>query len=150
MSGVVNKILGILLVLALLLLMLSNVMVADQLQARRSIVAEVTNFVDEVSDSGTLTEKQVEDLYLACNSYGPVCNVTITRYTRQVNPLPNHPGDTYTTYAVANNIYNWNKGDLVKVSVDEVGYTSLSYFLYVTMKLSMRPVQFDLTGRIRQ
>ncbi len=147
MTNVVSKVLGVVIVLALMLLMLCNVMVADQLQARRSIVAEVTNFVDEVSDSGTLDEKKVSDLYIACNGYGPVCNVTVTRYTRQVNPKPG--GGTYTTYGVADNIYTWNQGDLIKVSVDEVGYTSMSYFLYVTTKLSMRPVEFELTGRIR-
>ncbi len=149
MTNVVNKLLGVVIVLVLIVLMLCNVMVADQLQARRSIVAEVTNFVDEVSDSGVLNEKKVSDLYLACNAYGPACNVTITRYTRQVNPKPGATGETYTTYAVSGNIYSWNQGDLIKVDVDEVGYTSLSYFIYMTTKLSMRPVDFELTGRIR-
>lgn len=150
MSNVINKILGVVLVLVLLVLMLCNVMVADQLQARRSVVAEVTNFIDEITDTGTLDEKKVSDLYLACNAYGPVCDVTITRYTRQVNPKPDgDPGETYTTYAVSTDIYTWNQGDLCKVEVKEVGYTSLSYFLYMTTRLSMRPVDFALTGRIR-
>lgn len=147
MSNVINKILGVVLVLVLLVLMLCNVMVADQLQARRSITAEVTNFIDEITDSGTLDEKKLSDLYLACNAYGPVCNVTVTRYTRQVNPKPG--GGTYTTYAVSDNLMKWNQGDLCKVEVKEVGYTSMSYFLYTVTRLSMRPVDFSLTGRIR-
>lgn len=149
MSSVVSKFLGVVLVVVLLVLMLCNVMVADQLQARRSIVAEVTNFVDEITDTGSLDDKKLSDLYLACNAYGPVCNVTVTRYTRQVNPRPDKPGEAYTTYAVSEDIYTWNQGDLCKVEVKEVGYTSLSYFLYVVTRLSLKPVDFALTGRIR-
>ena len=149
MSGVVTKILGVVMVLVLLVLMLCNVMVADQLQARRSIVAEVTNFIDEITDTGQLDERKLSDLYLACNAYGPVCDVKVTRYTRQVNPVTGKHGEYYTTYAVSTDMYNWNQGDLCKVTVEEVGFTSLSYFLYAVTGLSMAPVDFGLTGRIR-
>lgn len=150
MYGIVNKILGVILCLALAVLMLANVMVADQLQARRSIVGEVTNFVDEITDTGYLDEKGLQDLYLGCNSYGPTCNVTVIRYARVIQPDPTHPGSTYTTYTVSDNIYKWNQGDICKVSVDEVGYTSLSYFLYMTLHLTLQPVDFNLAGRIRK
>ena len=149
MYGIVNKILGVVLVLYMIVLMLCNVMVTEALQARRSIVAEVTNFIDEITDAGTLNEKQIEDLYLACNAYGPVCNVTVTRYKRIANPDPTQPGQAYTTYAVSDNIYTWDQGDLCKVTVEEVGYTSMAYFLYTAMHLTLQPVSFDLTGRIR-
>lgn len=149
MYGIVNKILGILLAFVLLLIMLANVMVADQLQARRSIVSEVTVFIDEVTDTGTLTEKQYQDLMMACNAYGPICNVEVQRYVRIVNPLPGHPGETYTTYALTNDIWHWNQGDLCKVVVDEAGYTGMSYFLYTTIGLVMQRVDFQLTGRVR-
>lgn len=64
MYGFINKILGVVLCFIMIVLMLANVMVSDQLQARRSIVAEVTNFVDEVTDTAVLDEKHVADLYL--------------------------------------------------------------------------------------
>lgn len=149
MYGVINKLLGVILAFVLIILMLSNVMVADQLQARRSIVAEVTNFVDEVTDTGTLTEKNKQDLYLACNAYGPVCDVHIVRYMRIIEPDPSKPGQTYTTYAATENIDIWEQGDLCKVEVEEVGYTGLAYFLYSVLGLNMRPVDFSFTGRIR-
>lgn len=149
MYGIVNKLLGIVIALVLIVLMLANVMVGNQLQSRRSIVAEVTNFVDEVTDTGTLTEKHVQDLYLGCNAYGPVCDVTIQRLQRVIEPDPANPGKTYTTYAVSDNIYTWNQGDLCKVQVEEVGYTGVAYFLYSVLGLNMAPVDFGFTGRIR-
>lgn len=70
----------------IIVLMLSAVMVSEQLQARRSIAAEVTNFVDEVTDTGVLNEKHVADLYLACSAYGPLVDVQVTTFKR-VNPI---------------------------------------------------------------
>lgn len=149
MNGLINKIIGVILVLVLMVLMLSNVMVAQQLEARRSIIAEVTNFVDEVTDTGNLNERDVTDLKMAVNAYGPSCNVDIYRYTRVVEPIPGQNGKTQTSYVISDNIYNWNQGDLVKVHVEEVGFTGLSFFLYATLHLSLKPVDFGLAGRIR-
>jgi len=147
--GFINKILGVILCFILIVLMLCNVMVSDQVQARRSIVAEVTNFVDEVTDTGVLTEKHAADLYLACSAYGPVCDVQILRFAKVVNPDPKSPGNTYITYVGADDIYTWNEGDLVRVKVTEVGMTGMANFLYNALGLTMAPVDFSLAGRVR-
>lgn len=149
MYGFINKILGVVLCFILIVLMLSTVMVSEQVQARRSIVAEVTNFVDEVTDTGVLDEKHAADLYLACSTYGPIVDVQILRYVKVVNPDPKNPGDTYLTYVGSEDIYQWNQGDLLKVKVVEVGPTGLSSFLYRIFGLTMAPVDFSLAGRIR-
>ena len=149
MYGIVNKILGVLMVLILMILMLCNIMVAHQLQARRSVVAEVTNFVDELTDTGTLTEKHITDLNLAVNAYGPVCDVKIERYARIINPDPKAPGQTYTTYAYDEDISTLNQGDLCKVTVTEAGHTGIAYFLYRVLSIVMQPIDFSFTGRIR-
>lgn len=149
MYGFINKMLGVILCFFMIVLMLSNVMVSDQVQARRSIVAEVTNFVDEVTDTAVLDEKHVADLYLACSAYGPLVDVQILRYVKVVNPDPKSPGDTYMTYVASEDIYKWNQGDLLRVKVKEVGPTGLSSFLYRVFGLYMAPVDFTLAGRIR-
>lgn len=149
MNGFISKILGVIMCFIMIVLMLANVMVSMQLQARRSIVAEVTNFVDEVTDTGTLDEKHVADLYLACSAYGPMCDVQILRYCKVVNPDPKNTGSTYTTYVGSEDIYNWNQGDVLKVKVTEVGPTGLSSFLYRVLGLSMGSVDFSLAGRVR-
>ena len=112
-------------------------------------MAEVTNFVDEVTDTAVLDEKHVADLYLACSAYGPLVDVQILRYAKVVNPDPKSPGDTYMTYVGSDDIYHWNQGDLLKVKVTEVGPTGLASFLYSVFGLNMAPVDFTLAGRIR-
>lgn len=150
MYGIINKIIGLVIAFIIVILMFASVMVADQLQARRSIVAEVTNFLDEMTDSAILDEAHIQDLYLACNSYGPVCDVTILRYTRVVNPIPGTAGRSRVTYNPMSDITNWNQGDICQVTVKEVGMTSFSYFLYNTLGLRMAEVDFTLAGRIRK
>ena len=54
MYGFINKILGVIMCFIIIVLMLSAVMVSEQLQARRSIAAEVRNFVGEVTGTGVL------------------------------------------------------------------------------------------------
>lgn len=149
MYGFINKILGIVLCFAMMVIMVCSVMLSDQIQARRSVVAEVTNFLDEVTDSGNLTERQVADLYLACSGYGPTCDVQLLRYVKVVNPDPKNPGSTYTTYVGSDDFYTWNQGDILKIKVTEIGYSSTSSFLYSTLGILLAPVDFTLAGRIR-
>jgi hypothetical protein len=124
-------------------------MLSDQIQARRSIIAEVTNFVDEVTDASTLDQRHAADFYLACSAYGPVVDVQILRYVRVVNPDPKHPGETYTTYVASEDIYHWNQGDILKVKIIEIGATGISRFIYNTLGLLLAPIDFSLAGRIR-
>lgn len=70
-------------------------------------------------------------------------------YVKVVNPDPKKPGETYLTYVASEDIYHWNRGDLLKVKVTEVGPTGLASFLYRVIGLNMAPVDFSLAGRIR-
>lgn len=133
----------------MILLMISSVMLSDQVQARRSIVAEVTNFIDEVTDTGVLDKDTAADLYLACSAYGPAVDVQILRYVKVVNPDPKNAGSTYLTYVASDNIYSWNQGDVIKIKVSEVAPTGISSFLYNTFGMLLSPVDFTLAGRIR-
>lgn len=151
MYGIMNKILGIIVAFVLVIFMLANVMVADQLQARRSIVAEVTNFIDEITDSAAMDDQHIADLYLACNAYGPICDVQVLRYTRVVNPVPgSSPPRSRVSYVPVDKTDTWNQGDICQVTVKEVGMTGLSYFLYNSLGLHMAPVDFTLAGRVRK
>lgn len=149
MTGVISKILGVILVFFMALSMVANAVVSEQLQARRSIVSEVTNFIDETTDTGGFDDARLADFYLGCNAYGPLVDVQITRYVKVVNPDPVNAGQTLTTYIVSTDITTWNKGDIIKVSVEEVGPTGFASFLYRMFHISLAPVEFSLSGRVR-
>ena len=149
MYGFINKILGVLLCFAMIIIMLSTVMVTDYLQATRSVVAEVTNFVDEVTDTGVLTPAQLSDLYTACVSYGVQADVQVLRYVKVINPDPLDADNVIRNYVVNEDIYNWKQGDLVKVNVNAIGQTGLTSFLYHIFGLNIANLNFTLAGRIR-
>lgn len=149
MYGFINKILGVILCLAMIIIMLSTVMVTNYLQATRSIVAEVTNFVDEVTDTGILTPAQLSDLYMACASYGIQSDVQVLRYVKVINPDPTDPNTVIRNYTVNEDIYSWKQGDLVQVKVHSIGQTGMMSFLYHVLGLNVSNLDFTLAGRIR-
>lgn len=149
MQGITGKILGVFLCFVMMILMLASAATSERLQAQRSIIAEVTNFVDEVTDTGSLTDRQIQDLYLGCASYGPMVDVTINRYARVWNPDPTSPGDAYVTYTIKEDITTLNQGDIIQVQVEELGVTGTASVLYAICGFSISQVDFTLAGRIR-
>lgn len=121
----------------------------DEYTSRRSIVNEVTNFIDKVTDSKTLTDDMLEDFYLGVSSYGPLVDVTVTRMVKEVNPDPLNPGETFTAYVVSDNIYEWNQGDFIKVDVEIIGYTGTEQFVMNTVGLMLPDFNYSEAGRIR-
>lgn len=147
MNGAVSKFIGIVLIFFMALAMFGHAILSEQVLMRRSIVAEVTNLIDEVTDTGVLDDTRIADFYLGCASYGPLVDVEIIRYVRIINPKPG--GGTYVSYVVSDDITNWSEGDLIKVVVNEIGPTNFASFLYNICSLSLSPIDFSLAGRVR-
>lgn len=151
MTDIFGKILGIILAFILaIVLPLSLVMVTNQSTARTSLLNETQNFIDEVIDTKSVTEEQLEDFYLGMASYGPLVDVTVERYVRVINPDPAR-GDGYTrvTWMATDNIYDYNQGDIIKVNVKGIGYTGEERFIMNTLGFLMPEVDFSLAGRVR-
>ena len=149
MYGFINKIVGLFLCFMMIVLMLSTVVVTNYLQATRSVIAEVTNFVDEVTDTGVLTPDQLSDLYVACASYGIQTDVKVMRYVKVVNPYPENPSSTVRTYVANEDIHTWKQGDLIRVQVNSIGQSGMASLLYHLYSLSVSNLDFTLAGRIR-
>lgn len=153
MGDIIGKILGV--IIAFMLCIISPVIVtimADNMEDRRTIFNETTQFIDEVIDVGTITEAQMKDFYYGVSSYGPVCSVTVYRYIRTVQQDAN--GDNHTTYIpqdVSTQTYpvKFNQGDLVKVTVEATGYTGAQEIAYNILGHALKPIEFSLSGRVR-
>ncbi|MDR1523135.1 MAG: hypothetical protein LBS29_04225 [Endomicrobium sp.] len=150
MSDIVGKVLSIILAFILLCIApLSMVTLMEELADRRSIMNEVANFVDEIIDSKSLTQDNLADFYIAIASYGPVVDAKVVRYVREINPDPLSAGTTYTSYVVADNMFQWNQGDLVKVTVNQIGVTGPQRFIMGTIGLVLSEFDYTQAGRIR-
>jgi inner membrane protein involved in colicin E2 resistance len=152
MGDIFGKLIGLILAFILLLLVpLSIVVLMEEVADRRSIINEVSNIIDEIADTRTLTDAQIADFYAGVSSYGPLVDVTIYRYIRTINPdgSTTDPDDTYTSYVISENLDNWFQGDICKVRVRAIGYTGAQRYIMGTFGIMLPEFDFTLAGRVR-
>lgn len=150
MNDIFGKVLAV--ILSFVLVVIAPVSIATMMKEmndRRSIINEVSNLIDEVADTKTLTDDQLEDFYLGVSSYGPLVDAKVYRYVRVINPDPKNPNKTYTTYVVTDNTSTWNQGDICKVKIDQIGYTGMQKFVMNTIGTMMPDFHYAQAGRVR-
>ncbi|MDX8360769.1 hypothetical protein [Cytobacillus sp. IB215316] len=148
MVDIINKIIGVFLAFALLVagpLVISTLM--SELEMKRSVMNETTNFIDKVTDIGVIDDGDVGDFNLGISSHGTAINATIKRFVRVVNP--DGTGGTYTTYTLSDNINTWNKGDIIQVHVEAIDYTGGQRIMHRLLKFAMPKFEFTLSGMVR-
>jgi len=149
MTDLFNKILGVLLAFILLAgaPLIINTMTRD-LTINRSVLNEMTNFIDKVTDNGRLTDTDLADFQLAISSYGMAMDATISRYMKVVNP--DGAGGTYTSYVFSDDISTWNTGDIMKVKVQAIDYTGAQRLQNRILRLTPAKFEQTLAGMIRK
>lgn len=148
MTGFPSKIIGLVIVFIMLVLgpTLRSVQM-DSITQRRELYNEVTNMLDNITDSGEVTNQTLEDFYLGIASKGIPVDVKIERYVKIVNP--DGKGGTYYTYTYSDNINDWNKGDVCKIKVTQLTSTNLQRLAYNISKMSTKSLDFTFSGRVR-
>lgn len=149
MTDIFNKILGVLLAFTLLAgaPLVINSMNKD-LTLNRSVLNEMTNFIDRVTDNGRLTDEELADFYIGVSSYGISMDATVKRYMKVVNP--DGASGTYTSYVLSDNLDTWNQGDIIKVTVKAIGYTSSQRIQNKILHITPNMFDQTLSGMIRK
>ena len=122
-------------------------MLSNDLTAKRESINEVTNFINVVSDTGRITENQLKDFYTGCASHGIAFDVKIKRYQKILNP-GNFKGTT-VSYILNDNIKQFNKGDIIQVSLQAVDWSGSERILWQIFRLSQPKFEFTLAGKVR-
>jgi hypothetical protein len=149
MTDLFNKILGVLLAFVLLVgAPMAIDTMSRELTMKRSILNEMTNFIDKVTDSGRLTDADLADFYLGISSYGIAMDATISRYAKVVNP-DGHNG-TYTSYVYQEDIRTWNTGDIIQVKVQAIDYTAAQRLQHRILRLTPAKFEQTLAGMVRK
>lgn len=144
-----NKILGVLLAFVLLAgapLVIQTM--SRDLTVHRSVLNEMTNFIDKVTDNGRLTPADLADFQLGISSYGLAMDATISRYMKVVNP--DGAGGTYTSYVFSDDLTTWNTGDIIKVKVQAIGYSGGQWLQNRILRLTPAKFEQTLAGMIRK
>ena len=164
MSDFINKVITIVLIFVMLVLapLLISYMSTD-MTAERLILNDVTQFIDKVTDKYTITDYDLNDLYLAVNSHGGAYEVMVDRYQLYEAPAPESEGGTRILYIrqddaeqLADDLnypnvtsIDLNTKDIVKVKVKEVALSSGKRLFWSIMRVDKGKLEFSLAGTVR-
>jgi len=149
MVDTISKILSI--VLIFLMLVLAPLLISykiDDAVARREILFEVTQFIDKVRDTQTVSPGDLDQFYQNCNSHGLTVDVRVRRLVKTVVVDP-HTEEVTVEYTITDDpaaLYNFNKGDGVQVVVEEIGISPSRSFMYRVLGADSGPLKFTLAG----
>lgn len=149
MSDFINKIITV--VLAFVMLVMAPLLISyksDNMLARRSIMNEVELFIDKVQDNVNVTEEDLDNLYLSCNSYGLNVDVTVRRLIAAA--VYDEDADVAQTnyFAVDDmeSLTNMNAGDILQVTVKEVSISASRKATYTILGIDEGNLEFTLAG----
>ena len=117
MIDYINKVVSIFMIFVELVLapLLINYVATEGIN-NRLVLNEVTQFIDKVTDKGSVTQYDIDDLYLGVNSCGGVFTVKVERYVRAATE--DTMGKIKTLYFSNDDLSYLNVGDVVKVTVE--------------------------------
>lgn len=159
MTDFINKIITIILIF--LMLVLAPLMISylsTDMVAQRLILNDTSQFIDKVTDKGSITEYDLNDLYLAVNSHGSAYNVVIEHYILVEEPIP-PDGATKLLYIKNDDIealiegktdnLSLNVKDVIKVHVEEVSRSAGNRLLWSVLRIDKGKFEFSLAGTVR-
>lgn len=148
MTDFPNKIFTIILTFIMLVVApLLWVYVRGEMVAQRLVLNEVTQFLDKVTDKGFITKEDLDDLYFAVNASGGTYDVQVRRYVRMATQDEN--GETRTLYLNADLDGQMNQGDIVKVTVQELGTSPAKRLLWSILRVDEGKTKFSLAAAVR-
>lgn len=149
MSDFLNKVVSIVLVFVMLVLapLIISYQTNDMI-SKRLILNDVTTFIDQVKDTASITEDDLNKLYLDCNSHGLAVNVTVKRLIRVEITKEDVAQTSYFAVDSLNELALLNTGDLVQVTVEEVVTSPTRALTYSVLKVDQGPFEFSLTGAV--
>jgi len=149
MSDFINKI--VMIALIFIMLVLSPLLISykiDDAVAKRTILNEVSQFIDKVKHTAIVTEEDLNKLYIACNASGLSVDVKVKRLVRADI---NKDGKIETVhYAVddLDGLEDINYGDVIKVTVTEIGISTSRRLMYNILRIDEGKFEFSLAGTV--
>lgn len=126
----------------------------DDMVSQRTALNEMTMFLDKTTDKGFIEAQDIDDLYLGLNATGGTYDVKVRRY--MPTPIPVGSGQSRLLYKnvdyydkVDKKAIKLNKGDIVKLSVEEVGYSSARRLIWSILRFDTGKQETTLSASVR-
>jgi hypothetical protein len=128
--------------------------VRDEMKSERLVLNEIASFIDKTTDKASITKADLDDLYLGVNAAGGTYDVKVKRYIRlstldeNNEPRTLYLSDDYIDKTTGK-ATDMNIGDVVKVTVDEVGMSPAKRLLWTLLRVDSGESKFSLAGSVR-
>ncbi len=134
MEGFVSKAVSLILIILMLIIApLIHTYGVHDAEARMELLADVTEFLDKVTDKHSVTQDDIDAFILTAESHGMVLSVKIDRLVKTATLVA--PGKVSTTYIAADDMTVVNPRDIVKVTLKETSTTPFKKFCRWFLKL---------------
>ena len=118
-------------------------------KAQSEALSYTRDFIDSVIDTREVTTDMLNDYSLNMSSTTEYYKFEIIRKEKCIMPDPVHPGQTYSTYIVVDDLSQFNQGDKIIVEVKPVGNNLFMTLSVNLMKMPSIRDGFRLVGRVR-
>lgn len=150
MRGFIGKFIAAVLIFLLLVVVpFVNTAVTEENANRILLLYDVTEFIDEIVDSRTVTESMVKTLNTKIAAYGIPVDYTIEREMIDVEPDPLNSGKYYPAYIATDETTNFNQGDHVIVHLYSTSSSTPMSLAQHVANIYAGKIDVKLSARIR-
>ena len=160
MHDFISKVVNLCILFTMILAVLGMVFASQMMTSQRLILNEASEFLDKVSDKAYLNTDDLDELYMRMNSHGMLMDVEVERLIYA--PIEKD-GAVMANYTKADstedmgvelagvtiNEIKFNKNDLVRIKVKEVGMPATRRYLYRLIGIDTGTFEFALAAPVQ-
>lgn len=148
MAGHLSRIVSLILVFFMLIVSpLIYSYSVSEMEDRRLLLNDVTQFLDKVTDKGTITEDDLTEFALQVNSHGMVINPIVKRLVRTSIVTPR--GEIRTINVPVDALYSLNQRDTVQVILQEVSMSVYRRLLKAVLRVDEGAYTLEMAAVVR-
>lgn len=160
MSDFISKVVNLCILFTMILATMAMVFTSQMMTSQRLILNEACEFLDKTSDKAYINAQDLDEVYMKLNSHGILLDVEVERLIYA--PL-NKDGAVIANYTKAEstedlgierlgvkiNELKFNKNDLVRIKVKEIGMPGIRRFLYKLIGIDTGQFEFSLSAPVQ-
>lgn len=148
MAGHLTRIVSLLLTFFMLIIApLIYTYSITEIEGRRLILNDVTQFLDKVTDKGTISEDDLTEFTLLVNSHGIVIKPVVKRLVRSSIETPS--GEIRTIHVSVDDLTSLNQRDTVQVKLQEVSSTIYRRLLKAILRVDEGDYTLEMAAVVR-
>lgn len=148
MAGHLTRIVSLLLTFVMLIIApLIYTYSITEMEGRRLILNDVTQFLDKVTDKGTITEDDLTEFTLLVNSHGIVIKPVVKRLVRSSIVTPS--GEIRTIHVSVDDLTSLNQRDTVQVKLQEVSSSIYRRLLKTMLRIDEGEYTLEMAAVVR-